>query len=177
MKARRNDDGITSDYTVDLSQQLYRMWHEKMPQESFSEKVDIPPSMFAVGEATHIIYESDKWEDDGDYHRYIHKFTSRPTLYAQNGAVLPDDVEPFDEMESNRLLGVTRVAGKYGFPVLANVHQLTWDDGQCVRKLSFRSYQPVMSCSVDQQTLVIFADELLMVHGGSMVVSAPGIID
>jgi hypothetical protein len=164
-------------YTVDLAAELYKMWHEKPPKEQFESVLSPPKKMFAVGHATHILYESDKWEEDGDYHRYIHKFTSLPTLYAENGELFPEDVQPYAEKKTASLLGVHKLQGEYGFPVLAHVHALTWTDGNVSRKIKFKSYKPVMSCSVDQRTVVIFADELLLINGGKMVVSAPGIID
>jgi len=174
---RRNRSNDDNAYTVDLAEQLYQMWHDKVPKQQFEEVLDFPRKVFEVGLATHIIYESDKWEKDGEFVRYIHKFTSLPTLYAENGAVLPEDVMPVGETKTPRLMGVPSVDGSYGFPVLARVLALRWTDGYVSRKINFKSYKPVMSCSVNQKTLVIFADEILLIHGGTMVVSAPGILD
>lgn len=175
---RRNRSKDELAYTVDLAEQLYRMWHDKEPNKALEEPVDFPKEVFEVGLATHILYESDKWEQDGKFYRYIHKFTSLPTLYAENGSLFPEDVEPVGTARTPRMMGVPSVdGGTYGFPMLARVLALRWTDGHVSRKISFKSYKPVMSCSVNQKTLVIFADEILLIHGGTMVVSAPGILD
>ena len=174
---RRNRGSNPNAYTVDLAADLYRMWHEKDPNKPTKKVMDFPEDMFAVGKATHIMYESDKWEEDGDFHRYIHKFTSLPTLYAQDGGCLPSDVEPYADKLTSKLLGVPELVGEYGFPILASVISLRWDDGHKARKITFKSYKPVMSCSVNQKTVAIFADELLLINGGTMVVAAPGIMD
>jgi len=165
-------------YTSDLAHQLFQMWHEKTPQKLIEEDVDFPKEVFAVGQATHILYESDKWEEDGKFIRYIHKFTSLPTLFAQGESVFPKDVEPYDKVKTPKLMGVTKLDGEeYGFPVLARVCALRWTDGYKSRKITFKSYKPIMSCSVNQRTVVIFADEILLINGGTMVVAAPGIMD
>lgn len=174
---RSNRSAHPNEYTVDLAEQLYQMWHEKSPRKQVEEVMDFPTKVFKVGVATHILYESDKWEKDGKFINYIHKFTSLPNLFAENGMVLPADVEPISQAKTAKMMGVPQMEGSYGFPVLARVLALRWSDGHKARKITFKSYKPVMSCSVNQKTVVIFADEILLIHGGSMVVAAPGIMD
>lgn len=168
---------MKSRQTIDLAADLYGMWHEREPQDTFEEEIDFPKKMKAFGVATHILYESNKWTPK-KYNRYIHKFESEPVLYAARGDYFPGECEYDGTVSTSRLLGVDALKDAYGFPVLAGVLSLTWRDLDGVRhRIAFKSYQPVMSCSVDQQSVVIFADDLLIINGGSMVVDAPGIIN
>jgi len=169
--------GKGSRHTIDLAAELYGMWHEREPRDTFEEKIDFPKKMKAFGWATHILYESNKWTPR-KFNRYIHKFESEPLLYAAEGTYFPKECEYDLEEPTAALLGVDSLAEVYGFPVLAGVLSLTWRDWDGGRhRIAFKSYQPVMSCSVDQQSVVIFADDLLIINGGSMVVGAPGIIN
>jgi hypothetical protein len=175
VNAPLKDDRLS---TFDLmAADLFEMWHEKTPDSYFTEELDLPEEVFGIGEITHIVYRSDKWEEPGNYIDYVHKFSSFPALYASNGSMFPDETEAYTSESTAKLLGMMDLKdAEYGFPVLAHVLALRWFDGAKFHKIKFKTYQPVMSCSIDQQTVVIFADETLFIHGGRMTVEADGII-
>ncbi len=75
-----------SERRLNKAHDVFEMWHKKNPRTHLSKDLSGTPQDFeeymcCVGHADEIIYDSDKWEKDKDFHSYIHDFTSHPKVY------------------------------------------------------------------------------------------------
>lgn len=71
---------------LEKAEGVFEMWHKKNPRSHIVKnlsgtKQDFEDYMVCVGHADEIIYDSDKWEKDKDFHSYIHDFSSHPKVY------------------------------------------------------------------------------------------------
>lgn len=148
----------------------YRMWHQKDPDRIVTRSYTFPKTVCVMGVATDICYASDKWEADGDFFDYTHCFDSRPFLYHVDGVGRSKDV--------CRLLGVRSLNGDIPLTALAHVKSLSIDvDKLGARELDFGSEKPLMACTPDKKTLVIFAVAgPFFVTGKEMRVTERGIV-
>ncbi len=153
MTTRRNDSAADD----------YVMWHQKEPQESFRVDVNFPKIVRVLGVADCITYASDKWEDDGDFHDYVHEFDSGPLIYSKEGQG--------DEFAID-------VEGDRELPLLAYVKELIMlpVGGGAKKYLRFRS-PPALCCTSDRKMLIIFTKKYgsLIVDGGKMHITERGI--
>jgi hypothetical protein len=165
---KRNPPVRATGKHMDKAQKLFRMWHQKHPDEVVDMTFAFPPVVSCIGHAREIMYHSDKWEDDGDFYPYQHTFDSRPLAFLRDGAG--------KEKSTRTLLGVQDLNGTWAMPLLAYVEALIVDDGQQEHTIRFSDY-PVMTCSPDRQTVVILNRGMpVFVRGGEMTVTERGIV-
>lgn len=160
---------VASD-SVGAAIERYKMWHQKEPDRVDEHSYQFPEQVRCMGRAVEILYESDKWEDDGEMYDYVHRFDSRPFLYGVEGA---------GEVKSVcKLLRIDDINGRISMATLAGVLQLMWEDdeGNPHQKV-FDSHKPLMTCTNDRKTIVIFtARGPLFVNGEAMTVTERGIV-
>ncbi len=154
------------------AEQVWTMWHQKdEPRQLVEAEWDFPDFVFHAGQADTIVYSSDKWEDDGDFHDYVHDFDSRPSVYAYAG--------DGNERSVARLLGVRDLSGDMPLTVLAIVKEFIYTPlghpRQCVRFAD----PPLLCTTNDKKTLVILSEErgAIFVRGGTMHVTERGIVN
>lgn len=148
---------------LDEAEEQYRMWHQKHPDGITKKTVQFPEEVYAIGTAREILYASDKWEKNGEFFDYHHCFDTRPQVFTLGGDGRARDV--------GSLLGVRDVNHGYiAMPELAEVKEFTFNDGERDHTLRFGKPRPLMSCSKDRRTLVIFAGPKL---GGPYFVRSP----
>jgi len=134
------------------AEKQYRMWHQKHPHEVNEKTIQFPVEVYCLGTACDILYASDKWEDDGNFYDYSHHFDTHPLVYCEKADGKPKSVA--------KLLGVRDVEhGCLAMPELAEVKEFTFHDGKKEQRLGFGATHPLMSCSKDLKTLVIFASK------------------
>ncbi len=147
----------------------YETWHQKHVNKIIEKRYEFPKQVFCVGKAVHIMYHSDKWEDEGKGFDYSHYFDSMPSVYKANPAM--------GSPKSVRNLLKADPDGELPLPILAGVLEITINDGVRDQKTKFESHKPLMCCSDDRKTLIIFAKSgPIFIRGGSMVVTERGIV-
>lgn len=144
------------------AERTYVMWHQKNPTKVHKVDVPLPKLVACVGAADCITYVSDKWEEDGDVHDYVHEFDSSPSVYMVDD---DGDVELV-------------VEGEHALPILGVVRELIFLPTGAEKKhvLRFRTL-PIMCCTTDKKTVVIFAEKTgpIFIHGGKMHITERGI--
>jgi hypothetical protein len=162
----------------------FRLWHQKDPREIFEVDYDFPDYVHCIGRAEDILYASDKWETDGNFFDYIHDFSTLPFVYACEGSFdLPSVGRP---KRVDRLLQAPNLHEEFSLPILAQVRELvicpagsSGSRSKAVRRRKIQFDQlPLLCCSPDLRTLVIFSDERgpIFIRGGEMVVTEHGIV-
>lgn len=163
--------GISEVPSLRRAENLFRLWHQKHPNEDDHQRMttSFAPVVGYVGHAQSIVYLSDKWEDDGDFHPYEHDFDSHPMAFSRDGEGR--------EKDTAHLLGVPSVNGAWAMPLLAYVQSVTLDDGRGPFTVKFPDF-PVMTCSPDRKTLVILHRPAhVFIRGGTMTITERGIVD
>lgn len=154
----------------------WRMWHQKEPREHHEVFYNFPTHVFRVGTAETITYRSDKWEDDGKFFDYVHEFDSHPEVF-----MLEDKRQnPHAKSVSvQKLLGTRDLKGELALPILAHTKELiiSPDDAEVDHCIRF-SDGPLLCCTTDHLTLVIFSDKKgpIFIRGGKMKVTERGIV-
>lgn len=153
----------------------YKKWHQKDPKSVDDNSYDFPAKVFYCGAVEYMIYESDKWEDDGDFHWYEHDFDSSPPIYAPRSArILTPSKHRF--RRTPRLLCVDDEMGEVPLTMLACVLEMVVKTPSKKQKFVF-SEPPVMAGTPDNKTLVIFSDAgPLFISGGRMRITERGIV-
>ncbi len=145
----------------------HEMWHQKEADLLELCYYDFPKAVRAVGDATHILYYSDKWEEPGKGFEYSHYFDSKPTVYHEDGEGR--------SKSSDSLLGAKDSRAQ--LTVLAVVEEISFEIGGEEKTLRFTSQSPLLCCTNDRKTLVIFEkNSPFFIRGGSMYVSERGIV-
>lgn len=156
----------------------YRMWHQKHPDRVDATDYHFPDRICPVGFADAIVYESDKWEADGDFYDYHHEFDSDPEVFME-GDVAP--FAPSRTVSTARLLRTpdVRDTSTTSMPLLATVKTLVIKpfDGGPKHNLNFRN-PPPLCCTTDKKTLVILSETMgpIIISGGRMVITDRGIV-
>lgn len=161
----------------------YKSWHAKAPDTVFGSNYDFPNKVELLGKAIDIIYYADKWEKDGKGFEYIHTFDSKPLVYAKR-SYLTGKAAASQQKSVCELLQVKSLSVDLDLPVLAIAKELTIerDSDHHRQTLLFKRSKPVMSCSHDRKTLIIFAygddgkEAPIFIRGGTMIVTERGIV-
>lgn len=169
-----NPSNVTN--LCDAAERNYKMWHKRNPDEGEAVRMslDIPESLVCCGCAGHIVYASDKWNEDRRVDTYIHDFESSPKIYrkpqrGENGAV-----------STHELMNVPRraIGGSMDLPQLGYAQELVWyDDNQQMQKLDLSQKNIVMSCSPDRKSVILLGKGFcVVIRGGQMTVQGRGIV-
>lgn len=153
----------------------FKAWHDKDASKVHEQDYDFPSFVYSCARVVEMIYESDKWEDDGDMYPYIHDFESRPWLYA------PEDFEVLDPSNTHRsvraLLCVSNLDGPVPLTLLAVVNEITVEFSGGERQRYYFKNPPILAGTTDNQTLVMFHDDgPLFINGGKMRITPRGIV-
>jgi hypothetical protein len=164
------------------------MWHQKEVDAIDETTLHLPEKLRCIGTADEVLYQSDKWEQDGDFYPYQHDFSSAPSVFIADGAVLgqrgaKDGRDgPAASSRGGRIvstktfLRLSSLHGQIAWPLLAFVEELSLRVPGQAEKLTLRFTRPPMMCCADKKTLVILHDDLIVIRGGSMVVTERGIV-
>lgn len=156
----------------DVAERHAKMWHQKERGWGVGDiklNFDFPDVVQRLGRAEEIVYHSDKWEKDYDFYPYTHTFDTHPFVYGLGDGDAEKTVAQLLRVKNPN-------SSRWSIPLLAFVEQLTYDDGDRLRKVKFRR-DTAMSCSRDRKTLIILSESKpLFVRGGRMVVTERGIV-
>jgi hypothetical protein len=146
----------------------FRMWHQKNPRELLEAKFTFPKEVARVGRAVSICYVSDKWEDDGAFHDYVHGFDSGPGMYAADGdGPVKDTAKLLGSRTVNDTMSLTVLA--YAFQVVVEV------DGE-EHEVLFDPPVP-MVCGKNKRVLILLDKQgPIFIMGGKMTVTERGIV-
>jgi len=161
--------------TLEKAKRNYKAWHQKDFDDVITESYAFPDKVFYAGRMEYMVYESDKWEDDGDFYFYEHDFDSRPSFYVPRRArsFLPSK---YRFRRTPRLLCVDDILGDVPLTALAIVIEMLVDGSEGRQKFVFKE-PPVLAGTPDNKTLVIFSDKgPLFVSGAKMRVTERGIV-
>lgn len=154
----------------------FKAWHDKHPTETVEEQYTFPDYVYRCGRIVEMIYESDKWEEDGDMYPYIHEFESKPPVFCLEESEV---FEPADAPRSVRdLLCVRDLDGDVPLTMLAFVSEVTLEfSGGEKQRFHFKN-TPVMAGTLDNRTLVVFHDKgPIFISGGAMRITPRGIVN
>lgn len=162
--------------SVEKASKNFQSWHQKDPSGVVEQTYDFPARVHYAGKMLYMVYESDKWEKDGDFYPYEHDFDSHPSFYVPRYATkLKPDLRRY--RSGKRLLCVPDLTGDVPLTMLAIVAEMVIKQRDGKRqKFTFKEL-PVMAGTQDNKTLVIFSDEgPLFVSGGRMRITERGIV-
>jgi hypothetical protein len=153
---------------VKKAESVYKEWHQKDPRRVTKKKRNIPDTLFKIGKAKEILYESKKWEKKN--FTYVHSPMTSTAFYEH---CFEDDDK---EVSTAKLMGgsldsipLTHLGEVLEFTVELN-------DGE---EYSMPLHGKPMLCStVDKKAIVILDSKgIIVCRGGTMRVDSRGIID
>lgn len=150
---------------------LYRMWNARKADEAFATSFEFPQDMGVLGRAMRIIYWSDKWKTDGTGDYYEHDFDTSPEVYCESAEHGVKSIDALTKVKdiNNR---------ESGWPVLAEVMELSLERLEGGVKTYKFSKPPIMTCSSDKKSVIIlYKREPIIIRGGRMRVTARGIVN
>lgn len=150
----------------------YEMWHQKQVDSILDRWYTWPKQVYADGVALDISYKSGKWEKRKkfSYDHMFGSFGSYPLVYTLKGEGSSRGVKG--------ILGQDHNVDEMDLPVLAEVETLLVQksDGS-EKRTNFDSYRPILACSNDRKSLIIFKrNDLVIITGGKMYVDSRGIV-
>jgi len=149
--------------TVSRGASVYTEWHAKEADKIESIKLHLPECVYAVGKGEMIAYRSGKWQDGSAKEDYEHDFTSRPTVYHQDGEGREVKVSSFLKNDVLVYLGTALELLYIG---------LDGDDYEIPLKKG-----TILACTTDKKTVVILHQNgPIFIKGGNMRVTARGIV-
>lgn len=151
-------------------QNVYEMWHQKRVDSVTPMEIILPRRLTRLGRGKRIVYESDKWEADGDFYPYQHEFGHPDVFVAhKQGEIDTRDFLGLDDLENCQLDWVH----------LGVVEELRYRAPESEKKTVLRfSQQPFLCCTPECDTLVIMSSpNMYFVRGGTMRVTERGIVD
>lgn len=146
------------------------MWHQKPAREVLDiPDFTLPKRLTRLGIANRIVYDSDKWEDDGDFHLYQHEFVSKPEVFV---------ADRYGEIDTRDFLDIDSLDGfELNWIVLAFVRELRVRIPEQRRKTNFvYGEPPIMACNPELDTVVVLHSELTFIRGGTMQITERGIV-
>lgn len=160
------------------AEDIYIGWHEKNPKKFETKKVSLldEPYFCAIGHAVEITYKSDKWEEDGNWHLYVHDFTSRPKVYLPERHVSEDE-QLGRPVKTKSLLGSKALKNQLQVAFLATAVEFTLKDkdGENLELKLGRGAK--MYSTPDAKSLLILTKAgPVIVRGGEMRVTSRGIV-
>lgn len=153
---------------VNKAEKVYKEWHQKDPKRVTKKSRHVPDTMYKIGKAKEILYQSAKWEKKN--FTYIHgPMTS--TVYWEK--CLEDD-DP--EHATKTLVGGS--LDTIPLTHLGEVLEFTVEDNEGEEYSMPLSGKPMLCSTVDKKAIVILdSGGLIIARGGSMRVDSRGIID
>ena len=149
---------------------VYKMWHQKPVKEVIEIAFVLPRRLTRMGQANRIVYESDKWEEDGEVYPYQHEFTSSPDTFIADpeGEIDTRDFLEMDDLDDFVLnwihLGCVAEL-RVKIPGQKKKRNIVFEDG------------PLMCRTAEKDTLIVLHHELMFVRGGTMVITDRGIVN
>jgi hypothetical protein len=174
----RSNPSASSSHAAEHARKTWRMWHEKDSKHEYkrSEKTLSEEHFVPIGTAKEILYSSDKWERDGDFHDYVHDFESSPKVYIPASKVRDGEAVGAPK-KTAAVLGARSNPKQLVVPELAKVKSLSYIDseGELVEVRVGRG--AIMCGSPDKKTVIILTKSgPILVRGGQMSITARGIV-
>jgi hypothetical protein len=178
MRTVRVNDGWAG-AKLEKAEKNYEKWHDKEPDKVSEASFTFPKEVFEAGRIVQMLYESDKWEADGDMYPYVHDFDSKPPIYC---AKTVGGLVPYGASRSTAALLCTRdLNGTVALAELAVVQEITVEiedeDGNVAKQRFAFKQAPLLAGTVDNKTLVLFhSTGPLFINGGRMRITERGIV-
>lgn len=154
-------------HRVERAAKHYALWHQK-DVDKIVEYGDLvlPETLEPIGKAHRVLYDSDKWYEDGRWQLYEH-FFGTPTVYvgAEGGSVC-----------TKRFLKLPSLDVEVAWAPLAETVELDVRERGKQKLSSLRFSERPLLCAVDLRTIVILANPVIFIRGGEMVVTERGIV-
>ena len=161
------------------AEDLFREWHDKEPRQYLrrNEPLLDHEKFCCIGRGVNILYESDKWEKDGEDYPYIHDFESRPGIWVVAEHCTPQECigKP---IKTTTLLGIRSPKEALHVTQLATAKELVVEgkDGEKFELEMGKNGSP-MYATLDKKALLISTSKgPVVVRGGKMVITSRGIV-
>jgi hypothetical protein len=161
------------------AEELFREWHDKEPRKFLRRNEPLLDSerFCCIGRGVNVLYESDKWERDGESFPYIHDFESRPGVWVAEKHCLPSE-RIGKPVKTSTLLGLRGSKDALHVAQLAIAKELVVEnkDGEKFELELGKKGSPMYS-TLDKKALLISTTKgPIIVRGGKMIVTSRGIV-
>lgn len=161
------------------AEDLFREWHDKEPREFLrrNEPLLDHEKFCCIGRGFSVLYESDKWEKDGEAYPYIHDFESRPGVWVVEEHCLPEE-RIGKPVKTTTLLGLRTPKSALHVVQLAFAKELIVEgkDGRRFELDLGKNGSPMYSTLDKKALLIPTSNGPILVRGGKMVITSRGIV-
>ena len=172
-----------SQHRLKKAEDVFEMWHKKNPRahvvkDLSGTKQDFEEFMVCVGHADEIIYDSDKWEQDKDFHSYVHDFSSHPKVYFPQSACRDHNLIIGRPKKTVSFLDIPSLKHPLVVAQIAFASELVFknkDKEEVFLNLGKRK-SPCFSTNDLKTVIILSSDGPIFISGNKMKVTKRGIV-